>query len=118
MPSASFIEKDITSFFAGTNLEYQILITPKKDSDGNAKMPSVQIAIKKGEKIVMWKFREWRLFARGKDNNGNVRNYIDNRHGLQNIIALVQKNDGDGIATAIESDKDLQRTAKFFVISA
>ena len=118
VPSASFIEKDITSFFAGTNLEYQILITPKKDSDGNAKMPSVQIAIKKGEKIVVWKFHEWRLFARGKDNNGNVRNYINNRHGLQKIIELVQKNDGDGIATAIESDKDLQRTAKFFVINA
>lgn len=118
VPSDSFIEKDIASFFDGTKLEYQILITPKKDSDGNAKMPSVQIAIKKGDKIVVWKFREWRLFARGKDNNGNVRNYIDNRHGLQKIIELVQKNDGDGIATSIESDKDLQRTAKFFVISA
>ncbi|MCR5126332.1 MAG: leucine-rich repeat domain-containing protein [Treponema sp.] len=118
VPSDSFIEKDIESFFAGTKLEYQLLLKAEKDSNGNAKMPSVQIAIKKDDKIVVFKFREWEIFARGKDDNGNVRNYLDNRHGLQKIIELVQKNDGDGIATAIESDKDLQRTAKFFVISA
>ena len=118
VPSDSFIEKDIESFFAGTKLEYQLLLKAEKDSNGNAKMPSVQIAIKKDDKIVVFKFREWKIFARGKDDNGNVRNYLDIRHGLQNIIALVQKNDGDDIAAAIESDKDLQRTAKFFVISA
>ena len=117
VPSESFIEKDIASFFAGTKLEYQILITPKKDSDGNAKMPSVQIAIKKGDKIVVWKFREWRLFARGKDDNGNVRNYLDSRHGLQNIIALVQETLGDDIAAALALDKDIQRIATPFVIT-
>jgi len=117
VPSDSFIEKDIASFFAGTNLEYQILITPKKDSDGNAKMPSVQIAIKKGIKIVVFKFREWKIFARGKDDNGNVRNYLDIRHGLQNIIALVQKTLGDDIAAALALDKDIQRIATPFVFS-
>jgi len=118
VPSDSFIEKDIESFFAGTKLEYQLLLKAEKDSNGNAKMPSVQIAIKKDDKIVVFKFREWKIFARGKDDNGNVRNYLDIRHGLQNIIALVQKNDGDDIAAALALDKDIQRIAMPFVISA
>lgn len=117
VPSDSFIEKDIESFFAGTKLEYQLLLKAEKDSNGNAKMPSVQIAIKKDDKIVVFKFREWKIFARGKDDNGNVRNYLDIRHGLQNIIALVQNPHGDDIAAALALDKDIQRIAKPFVFS-
>lgn len=100
----SFIEKDIASFFAGSNLEYQTLIIPPQEGQGSSVMNKVQISIRKDNAVFVYK-ANWTIFDKHK-----AALFVNARDLLKELLELIKTSSVQEIKSTIASDKRFYNT--------
>lgn len=92
LPSVSFIEKDVASFFEGSGLEWQSSVIPDKDN----RLPKVEIAVRKDGKILSSVWNHWSIFDNAK---------YGARAELKSFVSIVKDNDVSNLEAAIAEAK-------------
>ncbi len=97
LPPNDFIEKDIASFFAGSSLAWQMsIIADSYSTKEKPYMPRVEIAIKKGGRIVSIVWNHWSIFENAKGNE---------RTELASLISIVKDTETDNLESALKESK-------------
>lgn len=97
LPPNDFIEKDVSSFFDGSSLTWQMSIIPDGHSTKEKPyMPKVEIAIKKSGRIVSIAWNHWSIFESAKGNE---------RTELASFISIVKDTENDNLESAVKEMK-------------